>query len=148
MIAYVTSFLNRESANQFMRLVVIGGFNTVLDFGIFNLLRGVLGVPSQLSVAIAFTIATFVSYLLNRRFTFSITDGHVSARETALFFLVNGAAYVVTAALVFVAQRWIGDELLILNGAKVVATVFVLFPKFAGYRDVVFRRSVAKVDRS
>ena len=148
MKAYILSFFNRTSANQFMKLIIIGGFNTVLDFVLANVFKAGLGVSSQPSVILAFTIATGASYLLNRRFTFSITYGKKSVRETATFFLVNGIALAVTSGFVALAEMWFGDNLVAFNGAKVAATVLVLFPKFAGYRDLVFRRSLSNDARS
>jgi putative flippase GtrA len=148
MKAYLLSFFNRTSANQFMRLAMIGGLNTVLDFVLANVLKAGLGFSSQLSVVLAFTTATGASYLMNRRFTFLITGGKKSMRETAAFFLVNGIALAVTSGFVALAELWFGDNLAAFNGAKVAATVLVLFPKFAGYRDLVFRRSLSNDARS
>lgn len=148
MKAYILSFFNRTSANQFMKLMVIGGLNTVLDFVLANVFKVSLGFSSQVSVILAFTIATGASYLMNRRFTFSITGGTKSIRETSAFFLVNGMALAVTSGSVALAELWFGDNLLAFNGAKIAATVIVLFPKFAGYRDLVFRRSLTNEVRS
>ncbi len=145
---YLMSFFNRTTANQFMRLAVIGGLNTVLDFVLANLFKVSFGFGSQPSVILAFTIATGASYLMNRRFTFSISGGKKSMRETAAFFLVNGIALAITSGAVALAEVWFGDNLLAFNGAKVAATVVVLFPKFAGYRDLVFRRSLSNETRS
>ncbi|MDH3193526.1 MAG: GtrA family protein [Acidimicrobiia bacterium] len=145
---YIKSFLNRTSANQFIKLSLIGGLNTVLDFVLANLFKVSFGFSSQASVVTAFTIATGASYLMNRRFTFSISGGRKTVRETGAFFLVNGIALAVTSGFVALAELWFGDNLVVFNGAKVAATVIVLFPKFAGYRDLVFRRSLSKEIRS
>jgi len=104
---YIRTFWNRESFRQVIKVGVVGVFNTVVSFALFNLLR-VAGVSPQWSLAIAFGLTTFMSYLINRRWTFELTDGRVSARETAAFFGINVIAYAVSAGIMELAQNWFG----------------------------------------
>lgn len=139
---YLGSFLNGESARQFVMMVVIGVVNTVVDFGLVNVLYR-LGWNAYVSVTVAFVIATAVSYLLNRRFTFGLSARGMSAREGITFMFVNLAALLVTYAAVWAAERWFGPlDQTRLNIAKLVATAVILIPKFAGYRDLVFKRAL------
>ncbi len=117
-------------------------FNTVVDFASFNVLRAV-SVPRNWAIVLAYSIATLVSYVLNRRLTFRIRTGSLSLRETVNFYGVNLAALVVTLGVVELADLLFGPLNLIgENIAKVAAVGVVLIPKFAGYRDVVFRRAI------
>ncbi len=144
---YVKTFLNRQSASQFSRLAVIGGFNTVVDFALFNLFL-TLRLPAALALALAFVLATGLSYFLNRRWTFGIS-GSGNWSESSSFYLVNLGALLVSEVTVLGAERLIDDiNRLGYNLAKVAATAIILLPKFAAYRDVVFRRSLANVERS
>jgi putative flippase GtrA len=146
---YLESFLNRKTLVQFFRLGLIGGLNTVFFFVLLNVFRWVVGLTSFWSVTFAFAIATGMSYLLNRRWTFQIKEGYGSARESATFYVVNLIAWAVTAGLVQLAERLIGPlGPLELNAVSLLATGIILLPKFASYRDVVFRRSLESTDRS
>lgn len=143
MNSYLKTFLNREAANQFVKVGAIGILNTVVDFTLFNVLR-VGGMPRNWAITIAFAVATFVSYLLNRRWSFQLTDGRVSLRETVNFYAINIVAWLVTIAIVEAAD-WLFGPLSLLgeNFAKFAAVVVILIPKFAGYRDIVFRKALS-----
>lgn len=147
MRSYLKTFLTKEAAGQFVKLGVIGGINTVVYFALFNVFRS-NGVGLQASITIAFAIATLVSYFLNRRWTFNVRHGWASFRETAKFFVINGVAWAVTLTVVAVADNIWGElSLLQENLANVVATAFILLPKFASYRDVVFRSALQREGR-
>jgi putative flippase GtrA len=142
MKSYLRSFMNGESARQFATMSVIGVVNTFVDFGLVNVLFP-LGVNVYLSVTIAFVVASIVSYLLNRRYTFGLGAGGANASEGTGFLIVNVVALGVTQAVVWVAAAWFGPlDQLTLNLAKLASTVIILVPKFAGYRDLVFRRAL------
>ena len=139
---YLRSFMNRESATQITKVAIIGLVNTVVDFAVFNVLR-VVSVPLYVAVTIALVVATFVSYTLNRRYTFKLRDGHVSMREAVQFYLVNLVALAVTLGVVRVAEEMFGPlDRLGENIAKIAAVGIILLPKFAAYRDVVFGRAL------
>lgn len=143
MITYLKSFFNREGMGQMAKLVIIGVVNTVVDFGVFNLFPS--SVPLFWRVTLAFALATEVSYLLNRRWTFQLRGGAGVWRETTIFFLVNGVAWAATVGIVLGAEAVFGDlSRLEENVAKLVAGVVILLPKLASYRDLVFRRSLAR----
>ena len=142
---YLESFLNRKSFGQFIKVGVVGVVNTVVSFALFNLFLIGFDWGSVLSVSLAFAITTFVSYLLNRRWTFELRDGKVSGRETVQFYLVNGFAWAATAGIMWIAEAWAGPlSDLAANGVYLFASVFILIPKFASYRDIVFGRALAQ----
>ena len=149
MIDYLKSFFTKHALGQLGKLAVIGLINTAVDFVLFNIFRFRLDWNLALAVSVAFILATFVSYVLNRRWTFQLRDGWVRAGETGMFFVVNAVALAVTNGIVLGADAWFGPlGPFGANAAKVVAAVIILLPKFAGYRDVVFRRAVARASRS
>jgi putative flippase GtrA len=141
-VNYIKTFMTTETANQFVKVGTIGVLNTVVDFGLFNVLR-VGGMSRNWAITVAFAVATLVSYLLNRRWSFQLTDGKVSLRETVNFYGINLVAWLVTILIVQLAD-WIFGPLSLAgeNVAKLMAVFVILIPKFAGYRDIVFRKAL------
>lgn len=149
MTAYLRTLLTRESAGQFVRLALIGVINSAVDFGLFNFLHYGLRIGLLAAGALAFLAGALGSYFLNRYWTFGLRDGWGSSRETTLFVAINVAALVVTEAFLAGADAWWGPlDPLAANLTKVAAAIVILVPKFAGYRDLVFRRSLANARRS
>ncbi|MEX1280195.1 MAG: GtrA family protein [Acidimicrobiia bacterium] len=142
---YLRSFANGESARQFLVMSLIGVVNTVVDFGLVNLFTFGLSWNVYVAVTTAFLLATLLSYVLNRRLTFGMAASGVNAGEGAAFVGVNVVALGVTNAVVWVADQWVGPlDALELNLAKLVATALILLPKFAAFRDIVFKRALAE----
>ena len=143
--SYVESFLNRESFGQFVKVGVVGVVNTVVSFALFNLFLIGFDWASVASVSVAFAITTFLSYFLNRRWTFELRDGKLSGRETFQFYMVNGAAWAVTAGIMWLAESLFGPlSAIAANAVYLLASVMILLPKFASYRDIVFGPALAE----
>ncbi len=142
---YLESFLNRKSLGQFVKVGIVGVINTVVSFALFNVFLIGLDWNSVLSVSLAFAITTFLSYLLNRVWTFELRDGRVSGRETIQFYLVNGAAWAGTAGMMWLAETLFGPlSALAANAVYLLASFVILVPKFASYRDIVFGKALAE----
>lgn len=144
---YLKTFMTTETASQFVKVGTIGILNTVVDFGLFNILR-VGGMSRNWAITVAFAVATFVSYLLNRRWSFKLTDGKVSLRETVNFYAINIVAWLVTILIVALID-WLFGPLSLFgeNVAKLLAVFVILIPKFVGYRDIVFRKALTEDGR-
>ena len=141
---YVASFLNRKSFDQFVKVGLVGVLNTAVSFALFNLFLVGFDWSSVLSVTVAFAITTFLSYVLNRMWTFELRDGKVSGKETVQFYLVNGAAWAATAGMMWLAETFFGPlSKLAANGVYLFASIVILLPKFASYRDIVFGKALA-----
>jgi len=139
---YLKTFANKESMNQAVKVGIVGVFNTFVSFSLFNVFRS-MGVSPQWALALSFALTTFMSYLINRRWTFSLKDGRVSGRETASFFGVNVVAYGVSAGIMAMAQIWFGPlTRLGENFVLIIAAGLLILPKLAGYRDIVFGRAL------
>lgn len=148
MRAYLRSFLNWESFWQMIRLGIVGTLNTIVYFVLLNVFLGVTDLTPVWSVTAAFALATFVSYVLNRRWTFRLDAARGSAGETVSFFAVSLASWGVTVALVKLAEWWLGDlSTLEVNLVNLVAAAFIVLPKFALYRDMVFRKSLEQAGK-
>lgn len=140
--------MNRESLGQLVKVGVIGVANTAVSFALFNVFLW-LGWSSVWSVTAAFGVTTFMSYLLNRFWTFDLTDGKVSGRETLHFYAVNVAAWAGTASAMWIAETLFGPlGRLEANAVYLAASLLILLPKFASYRDIVFGRALDEQGRS
>lgn len=139
--------------NQLIKVSIVGVANTVVSFTLFNLFLGLLGGTKTVadgfnweqfwSIALSFLIATFVSYLLNRRWTFQLDDSGNMRSETMRFVGINIAAWAVTQGIVGGAD-WLWGPLTRMeqNLFYLVASGLIILPKFAGYRDIVFRKAI------
>jgi putative flippase GtrA len=139
---YLRTLTTRDAGRQITRLAVVGLGNTAIDFILFNLLR-TRGVSLFWSITIAFGLATFASYVINRRWTFGLGQNSGGLIETFHFYLVNLVAWGATILIVTGADTLFGplgrvEE----NVAKLFAAGIILIPKFASYRDVVFRKAI------
>ncbi|MEM7321985.1 MAG: GtrA family protein [Actinomycetota bacterium] len=139
----IRRLLARESTTQVIRLGLIGVLNTVNFFILLNLLR-LIGVGLILSVTIAFAIATFVSYVLNRRWTFGLNDSSGGVSETVRFYAINVGAWLITVTIIWTADQLFGPlDRIGENLASLAAAVLTLLPKFLSYRDIVFGKAIA-----
>lgn len=153
---YLKSFANSESLVQVVKVGIIGVVNTVVSLAIFSVLLQLTGGEAERTdgfdprvfwpTVIAFALTTLLSYVLNRRWTFQFADATGGGSETAKFFAINGVALALTSFIVSGANAVWGpltDNQL--RFAYIAAAVLIILPKFAGYRDVVFRKAL---DRS
>jgi putative flippase GtrA len=139
----IRRLLAKESTAQVIRLGLIGVLNTVDFFILLNLFR-YFGVGLILSVTIAFALATFVSYVLNRRWTFGLDKSSGGVSETIRFYAVNVGAWAITVMIIWTADRLFGPlDRIGENLASLAAAVLTLLPKFLSYRDIVFGKAIA-----
>lgn len=139
---YLKTFANKESVVQLAKVAAVGVFNTVATFVLFNVMRWA-GFSWFVAITVAFTITTFLSYLINRRWTFSLVDGHVSGRETAAFFGVNIVAYLASVGMIWLADELFGPLTRVgENIALLLAAGILILPKLASYRDLVFGKAL------
>jgi putative flippase GtrA len=145
---YLASFWTKQAFEQFVKVGLVGLANTVVSFALFNVFLW-LGWWSVMAVSAAFAITTFMSYLLNRAWTFELTDGKVSGRETANFYLVNLAAWAGTAGAMWFAESAFGPlSTVAANGVYLATSILILLPKFASYRDIVFGKAIRERERA
>jgi putative flippase GtrA len=141
---YLQSFANRESFVQAVKVGLVGVFNTIVSFALFNIFL-TLNWSWFWAITVSFALTTFVSYLINRRWTFDLKDGKVSGKETLAFFFVNLVAYVASIAILAGAELVFGDlDRLGYNLALVFAAAILILPKLAGYRDIVFSKALGE----
>lgn len=88
----------------FPRYLLVGGFNTLLDLGLFTLFAVVVGFQPLVANVLSTSITLCVSYLLNRVFVFRTSR---SVQRTAVQFvsvtLISGL--VVQSAVIWVVMH-------------------------------------------
>ncbi|MDR0957542.1 MAG: GtrA family protein [Candidatus Nomurabacteria bacterium] len=126
-----------------VRFVLVGGFNTALDFGIMNALM-MIGLPQLVANTISTGISMVSSFLLNKKWTFR-AKGKNYKREVALFFIFtiigiwiiqNGVIWLLGNIVpTFGLPDWIYR-----NALKLIASVPSLIWNYVTYRKIVFRK--------
>ncbi len=131
---------------------VVGLTGYTVDVGLFNLLR-YAGEPGPLqdrpltAKAISVVLATLVTFVGNRYWTWRHRSGDQAPRQVALFFLFNGIGMVIAMVCLAVSHYLLGfDSALADNvSANGVGLVLGTTFRFWAYRTHVFRDDV---DRS
>ncbi len=92
---------------ELAKFLVVGGTAWIVDTGLFTLLsHTVLSNKAVSAKAISILVATVLSYVLNREWSFSQRGGLERHHEATAFFVVNGLAMVLN--LVPLAMtRWV-----------------------------------------
>ncbi len=141
---------------SFVRFATVGVFNTAVDFIVLNILVFGFSLDKLLANIISVSIAMIVSYALNYRIVFRNTDaGHgkklvlfVAITVFGLFILQNliiylfvhtltGPANLVSDILNTVGIN-VSKDFILLNTAKVFATIATMIWNFTMYRKFVF----------
>lgn len=145
---------------QFGKFVAVGFLNTVIDFGILNLLSAATGITAGAQVGLinipGFIAAVLNSYFWNKFWVFKDRGEKNIFQDFPKFLLVtliglginSGLLILLTGqtGLAHVAQGWpplIRSQRL-LNIAKAAATVLSLIWNFVGYKFFVFGRDSAR----
>ncbi len=123
---------------EFLRFALVGGFNTVLDFGIYIGLTRIFSFWQKYYLGanlISLIIATTSSFLLNKHFTFRNTSKEVG-RQYVKFWLVALVYIGIVQVILF-----IGIDLFQIHDVltKVIATVIGMFWNFFAHKYWSFR---------
>ena len=126
-----------------LRFGIIGGLNTVLDFGLLFVFSSLLGVPRGLANIMSTSVAFVFSFFANKRYTFKSSDKKNVIREMVLFTVVTLFGLWVIQGLIIhfltpvVASFGFSSELALL-GSKLIATIASLVWNYLLYSRVVF----------
>lgn len=84
---------------ELLKFAMVGGTTWVIDTAVFLGLKAtVLGDKPLTAKIIAVLVATIVSYVLNREWSFRTRGGRERHHEAALFFIVSGVGVAVYSA--------------------------------------------------
>lgn len=120
---------------QLGKFGIVGVANTLIDFGVFMLLHGKMGLVYSVSQVISYSCGMTNSYLWNKFWTFK-SRRKIHFVEVAKFVLVNLASLSIALGVLYVLrerQKWGAAE------SKVLATLGSLLVNFLGNKLWVFR---------
>ena len=150
---YLGEWLSRKWAifSSFAKYVMVGFFNTGVDFAIFNLLMHVTGINKGPAVSsfktVSFIVAVTNSYFWNKFWAFKAGSTSTDkGKEFVKFVVVNviGAFLNVgiTSGIIFAIPPQLGFGQVVWNNiAAVVATAIALIWNFIGFRLIVFKKN-------
>ncbi|MBU1119403.1 GtrA family protein [Patescibacteria group bacterium] len=137
---------------QLVRFGVAGGLNTLLDWGILNLLTTTFNVYSG-ELILVFNIfsvsaALVNSYILNKYWTFRATGQAKTSTQIGKFLAVSIVGIVINSAIVYVVTTIIGVQFGLAENhwalaAKMLATGVVFIWNFIGYKLWAFAKKEA-----
>ena len=133
-----------KNNSQKTRFIMVGGANTIIDFGVLFLLKS-LGLPA-ISANIASTSTAFCfSFFANKKYTFKTTNANIK-REIVLFVVITlfGLWVLQTIVIKIVSIALGGFHLpdnLVLLIAKLLATAVSLIWNYILYSRLVFKSS-------
>lgn len=128
----------QQEARTISRFLSVGVLNTLIDFGVFNLLLW-LGTNNYVAASLSFLAATTNSYIWNRSWTFSHTKRRAVIPQFSLFLLSNLVGLGINNAVQYYAAQQLEPTPLILNIAKLVSIVLVVLWNYASSRLIVFQ---------
>jgi putative flippase GtrA len=133
----------RDLIHEGARFGVVGFVGLVVTDGFANLLRYHAGLGELTSFAIGIVIATVVTFVGNRFWTYRHRERTGLRRETALFFGVNGVGVAISevpVVLTYLLHRDGGLAYnLAINGGNALATLF----RYWSYKRWVWRTGAA-----
>ncbi|CAM3152559.1 GtrA family protein [Saccharomonospora xinjiangensis] len=143
---------------ELLKFALVGGTTFVVDNAIWYLLKlTVLTSKPTTAKAIAIIIATIVSYVLNREWSFRTRGGRERAHEAALFFLVSGVAVVINL-IPLLMSRYVFDlevphvsrfvqEAADFASGSIIGMLLAMAFRFWGFRRWVFPDELGRTRR-
>lgn len=138
--------IKKSTSKKPLKFAVIGVTNTILDFLIMNILV-LVGLPEIAANTVSTGLAMTFSFFMNRKWTFNSNSKNY-AREVGLFLVFtlfglwviqNGVIWLI----VHYSPHFGLPDLVFLNVAKLVASVFSLTWNYLTYDRFVFRKKEA-----
>ncbi|WP_245642129.1 GtrA family protein [Nonomuraea candida] len=134
---------------ELLKFVVVGGTAFLVDNTVFYGLKLTVLEPKPVTAKIiAVLVATIVSYVLNREWSFRARGGRERRHEAALFFLVSAAGLVISSAPLWISRyvflletpqvSLAAQEIADFVSAQVAGTLIAMVFRFWALRTWVF----------
>ncbi|WP_053718897.1 GtrA family protein [Saccharothrix sp. NRRL B-16348] len=134
---------------ELLKFAVVGGTCFVIDTVIFFGLKTLVLSENPVTAKIVATlVATIVSYVLNREWSFKTRGGRERHHEAALFFLVNGIGIALNSMPLWVSRYLLhfqephvsrlGEEVADFVSAQIIGTLIAMVFRWWGYKKWVF----------
>lgn len=131
--------IRRLLLDERVRFVIVGGFNTVVGYGIFVLVQLTIGKHTSylLSLYVATFLGTIVAFVGHRRFTFRLAGRHRLVADFFRFASVNIVALVINTIALPLLVEFGGLNPLLAQALIVTITTLV---SYVGHKFFSFRR--------
>jgi putative flippase GtrA len=149
----VSELLRRH--HELVKFVVVGGSTFVIDTAIFLALKSSLLESKPLTAkVISTTVATVVSYVLSRQWSFRTRGGRANHHEAMLFFLISAIGVGVTVLPLGVSRYVLhlntpnvsrfAQEIADFVSAQIIGTLVAMVFRFWAFRRFVFPHADAR----
>jgi len=118
------------------RFVVAGGLATLVNLGLLYILTDVAGIWYLLSAVVSFIAAFFVSFTLQKFWTFEDSSHEGMHVQAGIFFLVAAGNLGLNTLFLYVLVEYALLHYLL---AQVIVSAFIAVENFLIYRYVIFR---------
>jgi putative flippase GtrA len=134
---------------EMLKFAIVGGTTFVVDNGVWYVLKlGVLESKPTTAKAIAIIVATIVSYVLNREWSFRTRGGRERHHEATLFFMISGIAVAINLVPLWVS-RYVLDlevphvtrlvqEVADFASGSIIGMLLAMLFRFWGFKKWVF----------
>ncbi|AIJ20992.1 GtrA family protein [Amycolatopsis methanolica] len=140
---------------ELLKFGIVGGTTFVVDNGVWYLLKlSVLEDKPTTAKAIAIIVATIVSYILNREWSFRTRGGRERHHEAALFFVISGLAVAVNLIPLWVSRYVLhlelpnvsrfAQELADFVSGSIIGMLLAMVFRFWGFKRWVFPDELGK----
>ena len=93
--------LRSRAFRRFLKYAAVGGSTFAFDLVLLWAMTEFLGVPYQVSTALAFLVAVSINYVLSRKYVFKGTSRQAHHGYAYFILVACGGALVVTGAVAF-----------------------------------------------
>ena len=134
---------------QVAKCFLVGILNTLIDFGILNLLMGIFGIfagwPYSIFKAISFSTSVINSYFWNKFWTFKKRETAVGSREFSRFYFIALGGLLIHVSVASLVVNIVGpqfglSEKIWANIGALVAVFCGFTWNFLGYKFIVFKK--------
>ena len=140
---------------ELLRFAVVGGISFVITMSVnYGLKFTVLRTHPVTALIVGVLVATIVSYILNREWSFRTRGGRERHHEAALFFVISGIAVGVNLVPLIVS-RYVLDlevphvtrlvqEVADFASGSIIGMLLAMFFRFWGFKKWVFPDELGK----
>ena len=136
--AKVIDFISQDKLKHISRFSIVGVVNTLIDFLMFTIFHGLIGLSYIVSQILGYSCGVVNSFIFNKRWTFE--DAHSNKKtfhELLEFVSINLVSLIITIiSMSFLVKNLALNVYL----SKVIVTVIAQITNFLAYKLWVFNQ--------